>query len=280
MTGNQEKGFIEAFLVSALYQQLDPQDAIESALAQTIVALNNTTMDCARRASVSVTLPVRALELTYATRCALILPQLTKAFDTHREGKQRGIATHMASGHTRNVGPMLRSPRCGARNRSGSSCRSPAVRGKRRCRMHGGAEGSGAPHGNQNALKHGAYKQEALRRRAEMRELFEKLGSCSRSLVSCSPKQLHSGRCARQRNNPRLNLAAVSKTRGPSICYDFSHAFQSSLAFDFVASWRLPYHAAWQVSNAPDTAYRSGRWTLLLSSRATVRKNSGEQARD
>ncbi|HYS87985.1 MAG TPA: HGGxSTG domain-containing protein, partial [Bradyrhizobium sp.] len=34
---------------------------------------------------------------------------------------------------------MLASPRCGAKIRSGGSCRSPAVRGKRRCRMHGGA---------------------------------------------------------------------------------------------------------------------------------------------
>ncbi|MGC1319451.1 MAG: HGGxSTG domain-containing protein [Pseudolabrys sp.] len=39
---------------------------------------------------------------------------------------------------------MLSSPRCGARNRRGGFCRSPAVSGKRRCRMHGGAPGSGA----------------------------------------------------------------------------------------------------------------------------------------
>jgi glucans biosynthesis protein len=38
--------------------------------------------------------------------------------------------------------------------------------------MHGGAEGSGAPRGNQNALKHGAYTEEALQRRAAMRELI------------------------------------------------------------------------------------------------------------
>jgi uncharacterized protein YjcR len=47
------------------------------------------------------------------------------------------------------------------------------VRGKLRCRMHGGAPGSGAPLGNQNALKHGARSKAALRRRVEMRELFE-----------------------------------------------------------------------------------------------------------
>jgi glucans biosynthesis protein len=38
--------------------------------------------------------------------------------------------------------------------------------------MHGGAKGSGAPRGNTNAVKHGAYTAEALRRRAAMRELI------------------------------------------------------------------------------------------------------------
>lgn len=48
-------------------------------------------------------------------------------------------------------------PRCGAKTKrsNGAPCRSPAVRGKRRCRMHGGAKGSGAQRGNSNALKHG-----------------------------------------------------------------------------------------------------------------------------
>ena len=46
-------------------------------------------------------------------------------------------------------------PRCGARTRTGAPCRSPAVRGSGRCRMHGG-KGSGAPRDNRNAWKHGA----------------------------------------------------------------------------------------------------------------------------
>ena len=50
---------------------------------------------------------------------------------------------------------------------------SPAVSGKKRCRMHGGAEGSGAPKGNRNALKHGIYTREALARRAQLRALIE-----------------------------------------------------------------------------------------------------------
>lgn len=65
---------------------------------------------------------------------------------------------------------MHRSPRCGARTRSGSPCQSPTVKGRKRCRMHGGAAGSGAQAGNRNALKHGRYAQE-LRENAEKLEL-------------------------------------------------------------------------------------------------------------
>jgi hypothetical protein len=67
----------------------------------------------------------------------------------------------MAGDHPRNTGPMLASLRCGAKSRSGRPCRAPAVSGKRRCRMHGGARGSGAPFGNQNALKSGRYTQQS-----------------------------------------------------------------------------------------------------------------------
>lgn len=58
------------------------------------------------------------------------------------------------------VEAMQASPRCGAKTRSGAPCTAPAVAGKRRCRMHGGAPGSGAPLGNKNALKHGDYARE------------------------------------------------------------------------------------------------------------------------
>ena len=84
--------------------------------------------------------------------------------------------------HKRNTAPMLASPRCGARTRSGAPCRSPAVAGKKRCRMHGGASGSGAPRGNFNAIKHGAYTRTALQRRAEMRCLLRKARELLRAL--------------------------------------------------------------------------------------------------
>ncbi len=38
--------------------------------------------------------------------------------------------------------------------------------------MHGGAQGSGAPKGNQNALKHGEYTREAREFRKHVRELL------------------------------------------------------------------------------------------------------------
>jgi hypothetical protein len=76
------------------------------------------------------------------------------------------------SDHARMIGPMLASPRCGARTRRGSPCRAPAVRGKRRCRMHGGAPGSGAPKANQNARKHGLFTREAIEERRRIQALL------------------------------------------------------------------------------------------------------------
>jgi hypothetical protein len=78
----------------------------------------------------------------------------------------------MAGNHPRNTTPMLSSRRCGAKTRSGKPCMSPAVAGKKRCRMHGGAPGSGAPRGNQNALKYGLYTREAIEERRQLRALL------------------------------------------------------------------------------------------------------------
>lgn len=79
----------------------------------------------------------------------------------------------------RNTGPMLASPRCGAKTRRGDPCRSPAVRAKKRCRMHGGAAGSGAPKANQNARKHGLFAGGAV---AERRQIQVLLGEARRLL--------------------------------------------------------------------------------------------------
>ncbi|RYG30842.1 MAG: hypothetical protein EON93_14045 [Burkholderiales bacterium] len=79
----------------------------------------------------------------------------------------------MSGTHKRNTVSMHEAPRCGAKTRSGSSCRSPAVHGAQRCRMHGG-KGSGAPVGNCNAQKHGRYGHEMNDRRRRVRGLLAK----------------------------------------------------------------------------------------------------------
>ena len=79
----------------------------------------------------------------------------------------------------RNTGPMLASPRCGAKIRCGGSCRSPAMRDKKRCRMHGGAPESGAPEGNQNARKQGRFTRVAI---AERKQIQALLGDARRLL--------------------------------------------------------------------------------------------------
>jgi hypothetical protein len=76
------------------------------------------------------------------------------------------------SDHIRNTGPMLASPRCGAKTRSAGACRSPAVHGKKRCRMHGGVQGSGAPRANQNARKHGLFTRGAIEERRRIQALI------------------------------------------------------------------------------------------------------------
>jgi len=84
------------------------------------------------------------------------------------------------SHHARNIGPMLASPRCGAKTRCGGACRRPAVRGKKRCRMHGGARASGAPRANQNARKHGLFTGDAI---AERRQIQALLGEARKLLA-------------------------------------------------------------------------------------------------
>jgi uncharacterized protein YjcR len=83
------------------------------------------------------------------------------------------------SDHVGNTGPMLASPRCGAKTRSGGACRSPAVSGRKRCRMHGGARGSGAPKANRNARKHGLFTRDAI---AERRRIEALLGEAQELL--------------------------------------------------------------------------------------------------
>ena len=71
-----------------------------------------------------------------------------------------------------NIVHVQSAPRCGAQTRAGTPCRAPAVSGRSRCRMHGGAKGTGAPHGNRNAYRHGKFAVAERARRAGLRALI------------------------------------------------------------------------------------------------------------
>ena len=64
--------------------------------------------------------------------------------------------------------PMHCAPRCGARTRNGNPCGAPAIRGKARCRMHGG-KSPGRP------VIHGRYTQAALARKRDWRRRLREL---------------------------------------------------------------------------------------------------------
>ena len=76
---------------------------------------------------------------------------------------------------------MHRVRRCGAKTRRGTPCKAPAMRGRKRCRMHGGKL-LGAPHGNRFAWKHGAYTREAIERRREVAELVRTMRRLARHI--------------------------------------------------------------------------------------------------
>jgi hypothetical protein len=75
---------------------------------------------------------------------------------------------------------LLKQGGCGAKTRSGSPCKAPVVRSKKRCRMHGGTNGSGARFGNKNALKHGFNTIESKYLQKHIRNL---LGDCKHLLA-------------------------------------------------------------------------------------------------
>jgi hypothetical protein len=69
--------------------------------------------------------------------------------------------------------PLRQAPRCLARTRAGTPCQKAAATGKKRCRMHGGGKGSGAPPGERNGnYRHGLRTREAIAERRALRALI------------------------------------------------------------------------------------------------------------
>ncbi len=77
--------------------------------------------------------------------------------------------------NTREPLSLRLTPRCGAKRRDGLPCQKPRAKGRARCRLHGGAPGSGAPKGEANGrYSHGLLTAEAIGERIALSEILER----------------------------------------------------------------------------------------------------------
>jgi hypothetical protein len=176
-----------------------PQDELEGMMAAQLIASHSAAMECYRRAMLGEqSFEGRRENLAQANKLSRTFATLLEALNRHRgKGQQKvtvehvhvhsggqavvgvveptggGIARKRRSSLMHSKSPMHLSPRCGARTRTGSSCRSPAMPNGR-CRMHGGPS-PGAPNGNKNALKHGRYTAEAIWRCRQLTGLIREM---------------------------------------------------------------------------------------------------------
>jgi hypothetical protein len=68
---------------------------------------------------------------------------------------------------------LKRAPRCVALTRAGAACQCPGIRGRKRCRLHGGLS-PGAPRGTENGnFRGGNWTSEAIEERRWLRSLVK-----------------------------------------------------------------------------------------------------------
>lgn len=72
--------------------------------------------------------------------------------------------------------------KCLAKTRRGSLCQTLRMTSKNRCRMHGGAKGSGAPKGNKNAFKHGMRSKKFINERKYINDLIRQYKDFSKQM--------------------------------------------------------------------------------------------------
>jgi len=72
-------------------------------------------------------------------------------------------------------------PRCKATTRARTECQCPAVKGRKRCRLHGG-HSPGAPKGHSNGnYKDGAFTAEAIEERKWVKSMIVTFGKPEQS---------------------------------------------------------------------------------------------------
>ena len=81
-----------------------------------------------------------------------------------------GVLVHRGASAARGD-RLLHAPCCGAKTKDGSLCRRRPIRGRKRCRLHGGLS-PGAPKGRQNGnYKNGEWTTESIEERRWLRSL-------------------------------------------------------------------------------------------------------------
>jgi hypothetical protein len=94
-----------------------------------------------------------------------------------RGGGKKYANNPMDQNIERQLQNLRRAPRCGALTRAGTACQRPALRGRKRCRLHGGLS-PGAPRGHKNGnFKNGAWTAEATEERRWLRSLVRLLAT-------------------------------------------------------------------------------------------------------
>jgi hypothetical protein len=198
-----------ASVAIAAVQSVGPRDGVEAMRAVQMVATHAAAMKMLQRAALDQ--PSFEIYDSIVNRATKLLRTYTaqiEALKRYRSaGEQRVVVQHVTvtaeqvnpvpsprgRGMSRNrrnnpmdpenpkLSRLNRAPRCLARNRRGTPCQSPAVKGRKRCHIHGGADGGGALPGNRNALKHGRYSAEAI---AQRRAVAALLRACRDQLDS------------------------------------------------------------------------------------------------
>jgi hypothetical protein len=167
-----DRATLSEFATNAALAPVDgiqPQNEAEAMLATQMAATHNVAMEMLGRAKFANTVPAIQEYGNLATKVLRTYTAQLEALAKVRRGGEPMKADKPSSAQSDRPGVegvtqkqssdpmdlvkwrlslMRLAPRCGARTKSGSPCQSPAMmKGRKRCRLHGGAKGSGGPLG-------------------------------------------------------------------------------------------------------------------------------------
>jgi hypothetical protein len=133
-----------------------------------------------------------------------------------------------ASERNRQPVQFQKARQCGARTKSGKPCRSPATK-KGRCRLHGGASGSGGPPGKRNGqYRHGERTKAAMAEQHKFSALLKMLRwpdlNTSTDCRGVRMAARRRGRLQRVRSQPAMRDTALAEEALPGPLVAALHA--------------------------------------------------------